>query len=107
MITGPVPRARRRERGTGPVIIDCHGHYTTSPPALEQWRKRQIAGINDPSQMPKASELVIPDDELRESIEKNQLAMMRQRGLHVVIFSPRASYMAHHIGDVNEIGRAH
>jgi 4-oxalmesaconate hydratase len=81
------------------VIIDCHGHYTTSPPALEQWRKRQIAGISDPSQMPKASELVIPDDELRESIEKNQLAMMRQRGIDLVIFSPRASYMAHHIGD--------
>ena len=34
------------------MIIDCHGHYTTAPPALEQWRKRQIAGINDPSLMP-------------------------------------------------------
>jgi 4-oxalmesaconate hydratase len=81
------------------VIIDCHGHYTTSPPALEQWRKRQIAGIADPSQVPMPSELVISDDELRESVERNQLAMMQARGIDLVIFSPRASFMAHHIGD--------
>ena len=81
------------------MIIDCHGHYTTSPPALEQWRKRQIAGITDASQTPKAAELVISDDELRETIERNQLAMMNARGIDVTIFSPRASYMAHHIGD--------
>src|SRR3984893_17148104 len=55
------------------MIIDCHGHYTTAPKALEDWRSRQIAGIKDPSAMPKVSELRISDDELRESIEKNQL----------------------------------
>ena len=82
------------------MIIDCHGHYTTSPPALEQWRKRQIGAIGDPSHMPRASELVISDDELRESIERNQLAVMKRRGIDLVIFSPRASFMAHHIGDV-------
>jgi len=81
------------------MIIDCHGHYTTAPPALEAWRKRQIAGINAPSAMPKASELKISDDELRESIETNQLAKMHERGSDLTIFSPRASFMAHHIGD--------
>ena len=35
------------------MIIDCHGHYTTAPKALETWRNRQIAGIKDPSAMPK------------------------------------------------------
>ncbi len=30
------------------MIIDCHGHYTTAPPALEAWRKQQIAAIDDP-----------------------------------------------------------
>ena len=30
------------------MIIDCHGHYTTAPKALEDWRNAQIAGINDP-----------------------------------------------------------
>ena len=49
--------------------------------------------------MPKASELRISDDELRESIESNQLRLMRERGLDLTIFSPRASFMAHHIGD--------
>ena len=27
------------------MIIDCHGHYTTAPKALENWRNAQIAGI--------------------------------------------------------------
>jgi 4-oxalmesaconate hydratase len=81
------------------MIIDVHGHYTTAPKALETWRERQIAGIKNPAEMPKASELRISDDELRESIEKNQLRVMRERGLDVTIFSPRASFMAHHIGD--------
>ena len=82
-----------------PIIIDCHGHYTTAPKALETWRNRQIAGIQDPASMPKVSELTISDDELRESIETNQLRLMRERGSDLTIFSPRASFMAHHIGD--------
>ncbi len=81
------------------MIIDIHGHYTTAPKALEIWRNRQIAGITNPAEMPKASELRISDDELRESIESNQLRLMRERGLDLTIFSPRASFMAHHIGD--------
>jgi len=47
------------------MIIDCHGHYTTAPQALENWRKRQIEGIADSSRMPAVGELVIRDDELR------------------------------------------
>ena len=81
------------------MIIDVHGHYTTAPKALEIWRNRQIAGITDPSSRPKISELTIADDEIRETIEGNQLELMKQRGLDLVIFSPRASFMAHHIGD--------
>jgi 4-oxalmesaconate hydratase len=81
------------------VIIDCHGHYTTAPASLEEWRRRQIAGINDPSVKPKVSELRIGDSELRDSIESNQLRFMRERGSDLTIFSPRASFMAHHIGD--------
>ncbi len=81
------------------LVIDIHGHYTTAPKALEQWRNRQIAGLKDPSQAPKAAELVISDDDIRESIEANQLRKMRERGSDITIFSPRASFMAHHIGD--------
>jgi len=81
------------------MIIDIHGHYTTAPKALEEWRNRQIAALDNSAAMPKASELRISDDELRESIEQNQLRLMRERGLDLTIFSPRASFMAHHIGD--------
>ncbi|HKT81833.1 MAG TPA: amidohydrolase family protein [Vicinamibacterales bacterium] len=81
------------------MIIDIHGHYTTAPKALEAWRKRQIAGIADAAAMPKPSELRIGDDDLRESIETNQLRVMRERGIDLTIFSPRASFMAHHVGD--------
>ena len=82
-----------------PLIIDCHGHYTTAPKALDTWRNQQIAGIADPALMPKVSDLKISDDELRESIETNQLKLMKERGSDITIFSPRASFMAHHIGD--------
>ncbi|MCF3962891.1 amidohydrolase family protein [Streptomyces fuscigenes] len=80
------------------MIIDCHGHYTTAPPALGAWRERQIAGLSDPSAAPDPADLRIGDDELRESVESNQLRMMDDRGIDVTIFSPRASFMAHHIG---------
>lgn len=83
------------------MIIDIHGHYTTAPKALEDWRNKQIEGIKNPSAMPKAADLKISDDELRESIEVNQLAKMKERGIDLTIFSPRASFMAHHIGDFN------
>jgi len=81
------------------MIIDCHGHYTTTPPALEQWRNSQISGLQNKADSPRVSDLVISDDEIGESIEENQLAKMLERGIDVQIFSPRASFMAHHIGD--------
>jgi len=81
------------------LIIDCHGHYTTAPPALGAWRDQQIAGLNDPSAAPNPADLKISDDQLRESIEANQLRLMDDRGIDMTIFSPRASFMAHHVGD--------
>ena len=80
------------------MIIDIHGHYTTAPKALEAWRNAQIAAITDQGAKPRVDSLVIHDDELRESIEANQLKLMRQRGSDLTVFSPRASFMAHHIG---------
>jgi 4-oxalmesaconate hydratase len=81
------------------VIIDIHGHYTTAPKALEAWRKRQILGIDSAAQMPKAAELEISDDDIRATIEDNQLRLMRERSIDLTVFSPRASFMAHHVGD--------
>jgi 4-oxalmesaconate hydratase len=81
------------------MIIDIHGHYTTAPPALEAWRKLQITAIGEPARAPAVSTLKISDDDIRETIETNQLKQMKQRGSDLTIFSPRASFMAHHIGD--------
>ncbi|MDR0259237.1 MAG: amidohydrolase family protein, partial [Comamonas sp.] len=81
------------------MIIDVHGHYTTAPAALGHWRDLQMAAIKDPRNAPRAADLRISDDEIRETIENNQLKLMRERGLDLTVFSPRASFMAHHIGD--------
>ena len=81
------------------MIIDIHGHYTTAPKALEDWRNKQVAGLKDAALAPKVVDLRISDDELRETIVANQLAKMLERGSDLTIFSPRASFMAHHIGD--------
>jgi 4-oxalmesaconate hydratase len=81
------------------MIIDCHGHYTTAPKALQAYRDAQIASLKDPSRVPSQGTVTIGDDEIRQSLEQAQLKFQRERGTDVTIFSPRASAMAHHIGD--------
>jgi 4-oxalmesaconate hydratase len=81
------------------VIIDCHGHFTTAPPALADWRDRQVAAAGDPAGGPDPQTLHISDGDLRQAVEGNQLRLMDERGTDLTVFSPRASFMAHHIGD--------
>jgi 4-oxalmesaconate hydratase len=77
------------------MIIDIHGHYTTAPAALRQWREQQVAS---PGSV--ASELLqITDDQIRESIENGQLKGQEARGVDVALFSPTAGGMAHHLGN--------
>jgi 4-oxalmesaconate hydratase len=80
------------------MIIDCHGHYTTAPSALQEFRDAQLARLEDPGRPP-AELAYISDDEIRESIERNQLQVLRERGGDVMIFSPKASGMQHHVAD--------
>jgi 4-oxalmesaconate hydratase len=80
------------------MIIDCHGHYTTTPAAHAQFRDAQLARLADPGlPEPKAAE--ISDEAIRESIESNQLRLLRERGTDLTLFSPRASAMEHHVAD--------
>jgi 4-oxalmesaconate hydratase len=79
------------------VIIDCHGHYTTAPAAHTDWRAAQQEAYGAGRQSPPYPE--VPDDEIRSSIEDGQLRLMRERGVDLTIFSPRASAMGHHVGD--------
>jgi 4-oxalmesaconate hydratase len=79
------------------LIIDCHGHYTTAPAGLQAFRDAQKAHLKDPTQ-PLPQSVTASDDEIRESIESNQLKLLKTRGADMTIFSPRASAMAHHVG---------
>ena len=62
------------------MIIDCHGHYTTSPPQLQKYRDGQIAGAKDPKYVATKGNLGITDDQIRESLEGAQLRIQRERG---------------------------
>jgi 4-oxalmesaconate hydratase len=80
------------------VIIDCHGHYTTAPAALQDFRDAQLARVRD-SALPAPVLAEISDEQIRESIENNQLRIARERGTDYSIFSPKASAMGHHVTD--------
>ena len=81
------------------MIIDIHGHYTTAPQGLLDWRAQQIAGLDDPHYRPSKGILDVSDDDIRQSIENNQLKAQRERQTDITIFSPWAGKMAHHIGN--------
>ena len=84
------------------MIIDCHGHYTTAPPQLGDYRDAQQALLaSDPDATGEKGAIAISDDEIRESLEGAQLKLQRERGTDLTIFSPRASWMGHHIGNSN------
>ena len=79
------------------MIIDCHGHYTTAPAAHTGWREAQVATFKAGTSTPPYP--VISDDEIRATLESNQLRLLRERGADMTIFSPRASAMAPHVGN--------
>jgi hypothetical protein len=93
------PRRRPSLNRSLHMIIDCHGHYTTAPKALQDYRDSQIAGLKEPAHVPQKANVNISDDQIRESLEGAQLKLQRARGTDMTIFSPRASAMAHHIGN--------
>jgi len=76
------------------LIIDCHGHFTTAPKALHEWRRNQLAS----GKRVYGAKLEISDDELREALEGKQLKAQRERGLDMTLFSPIAGQMGHHLG---------
>ncbi|HEY5637494.1 MAG TPA: amidohydrolase family protein, partial [Burkholderiales bacterium] len=77
------------------MIIDCHGHYTTAPKALEAFRNAQLAERGPPQK----GTITITDDQIRESLEGAQLKLQRERGTDLTLFSPRAVGMGHHLGN--------
>lgn len=82
------------------LIIDCHGHYTTAPDELGEYREKQKKDLeSDPLFQHEKGVIHISDDQIRDSLESAQLKLQNERGTDVTIFSPRASWMGHHIGN--------
>ena len=82
------------------MIIDCHGHYTTAPAELGQYRDAQKAELEKDPLAPGSKGLIdISDQQICDSLESAQLRMQADRGTDLTIFSPRASWMGHHIGN--------
>jgi len=79
------------------MIIDCHGHYTTAPQQLRDFRKAQVEAFDKGGQEP--DEPVFSDDQIRETLVDAQLRLQEERGTDVTIFSPIAGLMGHHLGD--------
>jgi 4-oxalmesaconate hydratase len=80
------------------MIIDCHGHFTTVPADHTEFRSAQLARLTDP-RLPEPALSDPSDDAVRDAIENNQLKLLRERGGDMMIFSPRASAMEHHVPD--------
>jgi len=81
------------------LLIDCHGHFTTTPARVMEFRARQIehfkkTGQNIPEEPPH-----ITDEEIHAAIHDNQLKVMKERGVDLTIFSPRALGMDHQFGN--------
>ncbi len=84
------------------MIIDCHGHYTTTPPQIEAYRNEQRALLaKDQNHIFAKGHVTISDDEIRDSIVNNQLKVQQDRGTDVTIFSPRASWMGQDLGNAS------
>jgi len=79
------------------MIIDCHCHFTTEPRGHHAFREAQIAQLERGGPAPAYPN--IDDDEIRTAIEGQQLRLMRERGIDLTLFSPRAAGMGHHVGD--------
>src|SRR6201995_289225 len=77
------------------MIIDCHGRGAFRQAQLDRLQAQLADGPAAPMPEPGA----ISDEEIRDSLEANQLRLLRERGTDLTIFSPRASDMQHHVTD--------
>ena len=83
------------------MIIDCRP-LRRRRQELGDYRDQQKADLKkNPQHQAQKGTLKISDDQLRDSVEGAQLKLQRERGTDVTIFSPRASWMGHHLGNAS------
>lgn len=76
------------------MIIDCHGHFTTAPPAHDAYWSDLL---DSSGKVPAAP--AISDDAIAEALSANQLKVAAARGIDMTLLSPKASAMGHHVPD--------
>lgn len=81
------------------MIIDVHGHFTTLPPSVAQFRETQIEHLARTGQAPDLPLPVVDDSAIHDALQNNQVRVMKERGVDRTIFSPKASAMDHHRGN--------
>ena len=81
------------------MIIDCHGHFTTTPAKVMGFRSKQIDHFKKTGQTFKEAPPLVTDEEIRSAITDGQLKVMNERGIDLTIFSPRAIGMDHQFGN--------
>jgi len=67
------------------MIIDVHGHFTTTPPQVADFRKQQVAEFKRSGQVLRDPPPV-SDAEIRAALEANQLRIMNERGIDLTLF---------------------
>lgn len=80
------------------MIVDCHGHFTTEPKSFHDYRAALVSFALRRGSDPGPYE-GLPNADLKEIIEANQLRLQQKRGSDVTLISPRASGMGHHVPD--------
>ena len=89
----------REDRRTRHDLSSIATAITPTAPARPQRLARRAEGRVQGRRARRRLIPTISDDEIRETLETNQLRLLRERGADMTIFSPRASAMAHHVGD--------
>ena len=81
------------------MLIDIHGHFTTLPESVSSFRNAQIDTFDKTGLAPDIALPVISDKQITDALESNQIRVMKERGVDLTVFSPKASAMDHHRGN--------
>src|SRR6266542_856494 len=81
------------------VVAVPRGHYTATPKEHQAFRDAQLVRLAD-SNLHEPPPTEISDEQIHDSIERNQLRLLRERGGDLMLFSPKASGMEHHVADL-------
>ena len=81
------------------LIIDCHGHYTTAPERASEVPRPAARAAQGSERCPCRRRRASATTRSARRSRRTSCKLQRERGADITLFSPRASAMAHHVGD--------